>query len=188
MGDEIFEEYTRVTDALKFLSGLSKVPEQVLKNASERGTRVHLICDALMEGIDTTKEETSDIQGYIDGFNTWQIGKKFVSKPSRFFCDEHKITGEIDGLYENETGLTLFDFKTSSKPGKTWPLQGSAYSYLAKQYGLNITKIEFVHLFKNGKEPKSYFYEENFSKYLFCLEIHREFFVNETCEIDLEHL
>jgi hypothetical protein len=172
-------EYDRVTEVLYPFSGLSSVDPYVLKHASERGSKVHEICEAITNDLGVI-DMNPDFTGYTKSFEDWSQGKEFVERPSRFFCDKHHITGEIDGLYKNETGLTLFDIKTPATEKKTWSLQGSAYSYLAKKSGLNITKIEFVKLSKNGEKAISYFYKEDFDAFLKCLEIYRKFFKTRT--------
>ena len=172
----IDSRYVRVTTVLSPFSGMDKVNPEVLLNACIRGTKVHLICDAIVEGMGYPEDR--EISGYIESFNKWCIGKQFVQKPERFYCNEYMITGELDLLYKNETGLTLVDLKTSRVESKTWILQGSAYSYMAKKENLNITKIEFVKLDKDGKEPKVFTYEEDFKLFLNCLETYNYFFKN----------
>lgn len=169
------KEYLRVTEILSPFSGMQKIPSYILKNASERGTKVHELCTAMMDelGLDTFEPV---YKGYIDSFDDWRKGKKFLERPSRFYCDEYKITGEIDGLYKQKKTLVLFDIKTSQKESKTWSLQGSAYSYLCKKNGYNIDKIEFIQLSKHGDTAKIYVYEENFDLFLKCVDVYNEFF------------
>lgn len=170
------DEYTRVTHVLYPFSGLDQVPIEVLKNAQERGSKVHEICSAIVDDLGVVILDP-DYTGYIRSFEEWMINKEFVQRPSRLYCDKYKITGEIDGLYKNETGLTLFDIKTPAKESRTWSCQGSAYSYLCKLNGLNITKIEFVKLAKDGSKAVSFFYEENLEIFLKCLELYKHFFL-----------
>lgn len=170
------DEYIRVTHILYPYSGLDKVPIDVLKNASERGSKIHEICSAMVDDLGVGVLDP-DYSGYIKSFEDWMQGKEFVERPSRLYCDKYKITGEIDGLYKNETGLTLFDIKTPAKESKTWSCQGSAYSYLCKKSGLDITKIEFVKLSKDGSEAVSFFYEENMEIFLKCLDLYKYFFL-----------
>ncbi len=171
------KEYTRVTEVLYPFSGLKCVPPEILKNAAERGTKVHEICDALIEQIGMFNIDNK-VAGYIESFNHYLPDKNFIEKPERFFCDEHMITGECDAIYQDRKGLVLVDIKTSAKEGKTWNLQGSAYAYLAKKYEYKITRIEFVKLCKEGKEPKIFVYQYDFQMFLKCLDVYRKFFNN----------
>lgn len=178
-----FKTYDRVTSVLYPFSGLSKIDKSILKNACDRGTRVHEICDAIMEGIGF---EYDQFGGYYDSFNLW-ANKDFLVKPDRFFCNDYKITGEIDGIYRDGKGLVLFDIKTPYREGKTWKLQASAYAYLARKHGYNITRVEVVKLNKEGKLPTVYTYKEDFKKFVCCLDVYREFFSKEN-ETPLEYL
>lgn len=180
-------EYIRVTDVLYPFSGLQSVDPYILRNAADRGTKVHEICSALIDDLGVLEFGTN-LDGYIESFKKWKNGKKFITKPDRFYCDEYHITGECDALYKNENGFTLVDFKTPAREGRTWPLQGSAYSYLAKKSGYNVTQIEFVKLAKDGSEPKVYIYQENFPLFLKCLELYKVFFKNVSTENTLNYL
>jgi hypothetical protein len=175
------KQYTRVTDVLYPFSGLKNVPPEILKNAAERGTKVHEICDALIEQIGMFNIDNK-VAGYIESFNHYFVEKNFLEKPDRFFCDEHMITGECDAIYQDQKGLVLVDIKTSLREGKTWRLQGSAYAHLAERYGYKISRIEFVKLCKEGKEPKIFTYDRDFQMFLKCLDVYREFFNNSTEE------
>lgn len=173
--DEVKPGYFRVSEILWFVSGLTDIDPEIIRRAAERGGKVHLHCDALIEGFGL-KQMDEDVKGYVESALQWIETKKFVNKPKRFYCDKYKITGEIDGLYETqEDGITLFDFKTSQKESKTWPLQLSAYAYLARETGIAIEKIEIIHLSKKGHYPKVLPYKEDLELFLKCLEIYRHF-------------
>jgi hypothetical protein len=171
----MISEYIRVTDVLFPFSGLSKIDAQVLWNAAERGTKVHKFCESIINGFGMFGFE-EEIKGYLSSFNEWAEGKKFIDKPERFFNKEYMITGECDCVYEDDQGLVLVDLKTSAKEGKTWKLQGSAYSFMAKQAGYDIKRIEFVRLPKTGGKAKVHIYEEDFEMFLKCLEMYKCFF------------
>ncbi len=123
--------------------------------------------------------EAEGVSGYISSFLHWEKTKNIRSKPSRWYCDKYKITGECDGIYFDDVKPIIFDLKTSSKYGETWKYQGAAYAYLAKQAGYDIKRLEFVHLQKNGKPAISYFFddfEKDFEMFLKCLEVYRHFY------------
>ena len=44
-------DYTRVTEILSPFSGLDRVPKAILKNAADRGTRVHKVCEGIVQGL-----------------------------------------------------------------------------------------------------------------------------------------
>jgi len=183
------EKYTRVTDILFPFSGIRNIDPNILKRAAERGTKVHNICDAIISnpymGMPPLEDE---MKGYIDSFLAWKGEKEFIEKPSRFYSEDHLITGECDAVYKSSDGLVLVDFKTSASEGNTWFLQGSAYSYLANKQGYEIKKIEFVKLDKKGKVAKVFEYKEDFTLFLKCLEIYRKFFKNVKEENYLDYI
>lgn len=175
--------YDRVTNILFAFSGLTVVDPHVLQRAADRGTFVHDTCDLIINDL-PTDDIPEDFQGYIDSFKLWAEGKTFLPKPDRFFCDDLMITGECDGIYEQDGIVTLFDLKTPLREGKTWGMQGSAYAYLAKHYGHKIDKVEFVKLDKGGKAPKAYIYPDTMQDFLICLAVFRKYFKNQTTEIN----
>jgi len=171
-------KYTRVTEVLAPFSGLNHIDPRILKHAGERGERVHLACNAIIDKLDYIIDP--ETEGYVESFHRWmeQEIRMFLPSPKRMFCDDYLITGEADRIYlpdGNFKDLTLVDFKTSAKESKTWGLQGSAYSYLYKKNGYDITNILFVKLDKRGKAPSIFCYEENFKMFLKCLDVYRYF-------------
>ncbi len=186
MKEEIKPGYTRVSSILSPFSRMDKINPQILSNAANRGTRVHLAADAILADVGFPFEEQDE--GYIESFKLWVSGKEFIERPSRLYDDEHMITGDLDLLYKNEDGITLVDLKTSANESKSWMLQGSAYSYMAKKLGYNITKIEFVKLNKQGKQPKVFTYEENFALFCRCIEVYNYFFKNYQDPIEYDYI
>lgn len=178
------KDYIRVTEVLYPFSGLKSVPPAILKNARDRGSKVHEICDALIEQIKIEGVFSIDdsISGYINSFNYYLQDKIFLEKPERFYCEKYMITGECDAIYQEKDGLVLVDIKTPLKEGKTWQLQVSAYAYLAEKYGYKINRIEVVQLCKKGEKPNVFVYEYNIDMFLKCLEVYRKFFNNVTDE------
>ena len=86
MSKEIKDGYDRVTDVLFPFSGLTKVNTDVLKNAAERGTQVHLACACHIH--DLPMDDVPDAyHGYVDSFLIWAEGKKFLTTPERFYDD-----------------------------------------------------------------------------------------------------
>lgn len=179
-------DYIRVTDILYPFSGLTHIPSEILKNAAERGTKVHEIADSLIKDLGSFGTDET-VRGYIESLELWLPGKKFIDKPDRFYDDQYALTGECDAIYD-DNGLVLVDFKTPAKESRSWMLQGSAYSYLAKKAGYDIKRIEFVKLDKTGKMPKSYFYQENFDLFLGCLKTYSYFYKNGKDVIDIQDL
>lgn len=145
-------------------------------NAANRGTRVHKICEGIVSGLGEY-ELDPEVMGYVHSFKRWwDKGHVVVEMEKRFFCDVYKLTGQCDLIIETPYGLAIVDIKTSRAPSKTWRVQGSAYSYLAKKEGLDIKKIYFLHLCPDGGEPNLIEYEEDWDFFLACLKVWNYFF------------
>lgn len=173
------DKYIRVTKVLSPFSGLDKIDPEIVAKAGRRGTKVHKICEGIMHdlgelGVD---EET---KGYVESFKKWwALGHHVVMIEHRFFCDRMKITGQVDLIIKKDDELVIIDLKTSSKPSKTWPAQGSAYAYLARQSKHDIRKIQFLHLSKHGAFPKIYEYPVDDSFFLDIFRTWEHFFKEE---------
>ena len=174
--------YDRVTSVIFPFSGLTKVDPEILRKAAARGTAVHDYCNCLIAELPCdTIDDT--YMGYIDSFNLWAEGKKFLLHPGRWFDDELMITGECDGIYEMDGEFILFDLKTPAKQGSTWNLQGAAYRHLAHKNNLKIDHVEFVRLQRNGKKPTVYGYGDSFDEFMMLLTVYRKYFKNNMTEL-----
>lgn len=180
MPEEILrDDYTRVTTVLYPFSGLDKIDPKIVAYAGERGTKVHKICEGIIDGLGElgVEEET---WGYVESFKSWwALGHKLVAMEKRFWDDDLKVTGQVDLILDTPDGMAIADLKTSSKPSKTWSAQGCAYAYLAKNAGYDIKKIQFIHLNKHGKNAKVYEYAVDDSFFLSCLRVYKHFFHKE---------
>lgn len=170
------ENYLRVTKVLYPFSGLEKIDANVVAHAAERGTKVHKICEGIIQGIGElgVEEET---RPYVESFKKWwSQGHKVFMLEQRFWCDDLEITGQVDLILETPEGLAIVDLKTSSKPSKTWEAQGSAYAYLAKKAGHDIKRVYFLHLQRDGRAAKIYEYPVDDSFFLAILRVYQHFF------------
>lgn len=200
--------YTRVTEVLSPFSGLNVISKEILENASARGTVVHKLCDYIALGVGVFEDDINSlikrysrnaehfdkekilVKNMVDCFERWAQGKKFQTKPERFFCDDLMLTGELDLIYINENQqLTLLDIKTPASESKTWLLQASAYSYLAKLCGYNLQNLEFLQLSrKENKEATTYTYVENFSLFKSHLDAYRYSFKDQKLELNIDYI
>ncbi len=82
-------------------------------------------------------------------FEKWAEGRIFWPKPSRLYCDDFMITGEMDQLEKvSDFECDLTDFKCSWEESPTWILQGSGYERLLYINGYTVRNINFVKLSK----------------------------------------
>lgn len=152
------ENYTRITTILYPFSGLDQIDPTVVQRAGFRGTKVHKICEAIVEGLGELGVDEESFP-YVESFKQWwSKGHDVVAMEKRFYDDKNQITGQSDLILKSDSGLVIVDLKTSHSPSKTWQIQGCAYAYLAKSDGFDIKSIQFLHLSKKGKEPKIHEY------------------------------
>lgn len=148
----IKEGYTRVSDILKFFQDFSRIDEQVLIKKQIVGTNVHTAIKCFYNNAyyPTTEKE----EGYFQSFVKWQEKSLVtpIEQEMRLYCNELRITGEIDMLAEFDGRLAIYDWKTSAtKNEKVWSLQGAFYHYLAKVNKVNVSDFMFfIHLKKDG--------------------------------------
>ena len=201
---EIDTRYDRISNVLYPFSGLRDIDPEILANAASRGTVVHKICDSLIlrhgkfdleelvKGYSQNDihyaKELEKVNLMIESFETWYKDKKFIPKPKRFYETHNMITGECDMIYSDKDRLVLVDIKTPLTESKSWMLQGTAYSYMAKKQGINIDRIEFIKLSKTGGKPKVFVYEENWFLFKSVLDIYRYFYKNEEKHENLDYL
>jgi hypothetical protein len=170
------ENYTRVTNVLYPFSGLEHINADVVAHAAERGSKVHKICEGIIQGLGELGVD-DETRGYVESFKKWwEKGHEVLMMEKRFWDDELQITGQVDLILRTPDGLAIVDLKTSSRPSATWPAQGSAYAYLAKKAGHDIQKIFFLHLNKAGREAKLYEYPVDDSFFLAILRVWAHFF------------
>ncbi len=174
--DEIKPGYTRVTEILYPFSGLKDVDPYRVQHAAERGTKVHKICESIILGFGewNVDEETKP---YVESFKLWwQQGHNVIAVEERFYDDEYMLTGAVDMIVRTPECDIIVDIKTSYKPSKTWPLQGSAYAHMARKAGYDAQKIHFLHLDREGGHPRIYDYQDAWDMYLHCWNVYNHFY------------
>lgn len=158
-------KYLRITEIISPFTGIEFVPEHVLAPASEKGTCVHEAIESLLNGFGNPSCDLK-IEPYVESFERF-----FKESPhlfdgemileERLYCDEYKITGQMDCIVKTEDKTYLMDWKTSSQYHKSWMLQGAAYRFLCSQNSFtNIEGVIFVKLNKKGGKPSIYKEEE----------------------------
>ena len=169
-------DYLRVTEILSPFSGLDKIPKDIVANAARRGTKVHEICEGIIKGLGEWDVD-DETKPYVDSFKEWwQDGKEVIEVERRFWDDELCITGQVDLILRVDGKITIVDLKTSYKPSKTWPIQGSAYAMLAQNAGIEVTAIQFIHLKRDGSPAEVHHYEIDFDLFKKCYDVYQYFY------------
>ncbi len=177
MKEEIRPGFTRITTIASAFVDMKSIPPDVLKNAGERGTRVHAACDAIIVGDDFGVYPDSDA-GYIESFKKWYVGKVFLPKMPRIYDEGDMLTGEIDLMYRcPKRGLVLVDLKTSAKESKSWQVQAGGYLHLLDYVTFDeIGEVEFIKLSKDESYPKIYNYAVDTSLFYCCFNTWKHYY------------
>ena len=180
---EIREGFIRVTSVLSPFNDFSMIEPSVLKNAADRGTRVHHFCELyaknlLIESVD------EDCKPYVESFIGWfdSYVDEVLLIEERLYCETKLITGQIDLVctLKGSKGIHVVDIKTPQSPGKSWALQTSAYKYLIMQNypDMMITNRGCIMLSRRGEGAKmvSYTnYEYDIDLYMGALDLYKFF-------------
>lgn len=156
-------KYARVSNVIKPFTDFSHIDPDVLQNKCRIGTEVHEAINDEILG--TFPILSKDCLGYFVSFEKWKdkLSIEFLASERRYFCDEKKITGQIDALikFPDEKNPILVDFKTSAQESPiVWPMQAHLYHYLLAKNGYHVSlRFLFVKLDKHGKLPKVFVYK-----------------------------
>lgn len=153
------ENYTRISDILSVILDFSYIDPTILEAKKNIGTSVHAVIEAYLN--DPTFDPyllTEREKKYFDSFLRWKNDHNIypVFTEQRLYCEEYRITGQIDLIAKVNNKLSLIDFKTTSSiHTKIWALQGAFYYYLVRKEGVKIEdSVTFINL-KENKPPKT---------------------------------
>lgn len=138
-----------------------EVANKISKTASNRGTRLHSICEQYLSNdltdfkykllLPDIKHMFENIKEYIDD----NIGNVYGIEQS-LYSDDMKIAGRCDCIAEWDNELSIIDFKTSSKEKKeeyilNYFLQCTAYALMFEEIThIPINNIVIVISVENG--------------------------------------
>jgi ATP-dependent exoDNAse (exonuclease V) beta subunit len=127
--------------------------QKVLKDAGERGTRVHdCLENILLEG--HKKCELKGDEPYlVTQFHKWldKYKPQIVQTEGTLFSKSHEFAGTTDLIALIDKKRVLIDFKTSTRIQKTYGLQLAAYKVAYEEMtGLNIDECYVLHLREKG--------------------------------------
>lgn len=144
-----------VTTILAPWSDFSKIPEEVLQAAAERGTRVHKACASITRGL--WAPVPIDIRGYVDSF------KRAFDYVDEVLLTEEPVSSRTFGYmghpdivwrYRGEDLWTLIDNKTPRAHLLVWNAQISAYDHAVEEdKGIVIGRSGSLRLHPDGKRP-----------------------------------
>lgn len=185
MKQHIPHGYDRVTSILNPFNDFSSIDPDVLKNAADRGTRVHNLCEAYALKL-FLPDIPDDCKGYFDSFREWfdYSVEQVIHTEIRMNSMNYKLSGCMDlcVIMKGSTTPTLIDIKTPVNASPSWALQTAAYVMLADDcLDLNIKRRCALMLPKTGGSAKIIeycSYTSDKSLFLNALELYRYFKLN----------
>jgi hypothetical protein len=171
------------TQVLSGYIDFSKIPEDVLNYASDRGSRVHFVCERYAKGIPVLKL-TGDVRPYFESFCLWfdRYVDKVYFVEERFSCPFYGFDGKPDlGVRLIDGRKVIPDLKTPVVESPTWKGQLASYLYLVNRsgkYGTDFKESIALQLSPRGKEPRARvykYYEDDFAAFLSALNAKRYF-------------
>lgn len=155
----IKHSYTRVTEVISPFCKFDGIDENILKNAADRGTRVHYCCELELNNQFVMPDE--EVKPYFDSFCLWkeEMLDKVLHTEMRLYNDLLRITGAMDivGQLKNDEAVTIIDIKTPQQESKSWNIQLAAYQYLFNNDAntkKTATRRIALMLSKKGKYPR----------------------------------
>ncbi len=179
--------YPRVSEILSPYAKtfFENVSLEVMANACERGTKVHTICKALVDGY-FVPEIDEECRPYIDSFLLWKAENKFtvLETEKRYYDDDLKYSGQVDIVVKQDGKTILYDVKTSATVSASWPVQLAAYAKLIELTGIKIDEVAVIQLKKTGKKPVVHVYEdrEEYSLLFSALLLNYNYFLRKKTE------
>lgn len=155
---EIKPGYTRVTEILGQWNKYDGIDPFVLANKASIGTMVHSQIEASENG-SSLEDLPNSCKGFFDSYKQWRksFPYPFTHQETRLYNEALKITGQFDAIVAIPESQTkhLIDFKcTAQADHKIWPLQAAFYWLLAKENGIELSKVcYFIKLDKEGYMP-----------------------------------
>jgi len=174
-----------VTQVLSPFTDFSKIKEDVLTRATERGIAVHRACALVARGL-WVKALPEDCQGYVQSFQKWYdyMVVKVIAVEAELKNEAFGYKGHPDliAILKGKKYPSIIDYKTPVALRKVWKGQLSAYRDLAladKTLIINhIDGVGSLRLHPDGGTAKMQWYEESaidFNNFLCALKAYRAF-------------
>lgn len=172
-------EYARVTEIISnYINCYGHIDKTMLANKARIGKNVHKAIDQYLKGdIPTLKGTERD---YFNSFMQWHqaIRPQILCKEKRLYCDELRITGQIDALavFPEEKLPVLIDYKCTVKEMPSWRYQAHFYHLLLQKNKYRTSdRIVFLKLNNFNKPPIAYNYAINPNVLEQCVQMAKNF-------------
>jgi len=161
----LMHNYPSVTQVLSPWGAYNSIPPETLKNAQERGIRVHGACFSTILGL-WFPPLPNEWQGYLDSFINWfnQYVSKIILVEPELVCHTKKLKGHPDLILQmkGDECLSIPDLKTPLAHSRAWAPQCAGYRYLASVSDYQVERNFSLRLRPDGKPALMNEYSGNY--------------------------
>lgn len=148
------EELPSVSEVTRFIARelYSDIPQHILDNAADRGTRVHKLTESLDRygSCEADEVELPYITAYVDFRKKHKIQWEKIEWST--YNPERKYAGTIDRMGMVDGEMAIVDLKTTSTIHTvSVTAQLTLYKLMAEAQGFKIDKLYVLQLKKDGK-------------------------------------
>ena len=140
-----------VSQIIRQISGMDRIPQNRLDVARMRGTYVHQCIEWLMNGTLDRSSIDPGLAGYVAAFERWRnehhpepvAQETMVSNLPLWYAGRIDLLAHIDGE------LWLVDYKTSSATSHHYGCQLAGYRLALQTHGINVDRAGCLYLSAN---------------------------------------
>lgn len=163
-----------VSQIIKPLAGLDRVPQNMLQVAQMRGTYVHKCIEWLIDGTLDESSVDAGLMPYVDAFRRFRDHHAF--RPIAQECITTHVplwyAGRIDLLAEMGGDLWLIDYKTSNGQHAHYGCQLAGYDFALRSNGVHVARRACLYLSQDGSWAlREYNEDSHLRGFLACLGI-----------------
>lgn len=121
-----------VTRVLQPFNNFSHIPPDVLKNACERGNRVHAAIAAHLSGTFQVVTLPEDERPLLESLIRWcdEMVETVIAIEPEVIHQDHGYIGHPDAILVLKSGeKVVVDWKTPQVESRSWPIQIAAYCW-----------------------------------------------------------
>ena len=120
---------------------------QISRQASSRGTRIHKLCEDYLNNLEPTFKTPLDTELFQSIVPELTRINNIHAQELRMYSDHLRIAGTVDCIGEHDSRLSVIDFKTAKRPKRqedieNYFMQASAYAIMFEERtGIPIQKL-----------------------------------------------
>lgn len=163
-----------VSQIIKPICGLDRVPQNRLDAARMRGTYVHQCIELALDGTLDRDSVHASLAGYFRAFERFQAARQPVVLMQESITTHVPLwyAGRVDLICNIGGQLWLIDFKTSNEESAHYGCQLAGYEFALKSNGIHIDRRACLYLRADGSWSLiEYDGREYLSTFLACLSL-----------------